>query len=228
MCRDSSSLLRGTCGRCIRCQVLFEDISTYTIYTLQHIPALGRRDVRMSGIRQHFYTEGGWGWVVVFCRYTWHILTRFHRSVPSFLSQCLTTGLLLSGGMLHLEMIKVFLPHDHMRTTWVVVTAWSFSLALSPIVTHICRGHSIRLVAGVGGLIMNLAFLFASFGHKLHQVFLSYGLLFGVGCCAVREASSLMVGQYFKDRREFAEMIVLSGPGIGIIIFSLLYKLSLG
>ena len=115
-----------------------------------------------------------------------------------------------------------------MRTTWVVVTAWSVSLALSPIITHICREHSIRLVAVVGGLIMNLAFLFASFGHQLHQVFLSYGLLFAVGCCAVREASSLMVGQYFKDRRELAVMIVLSGPGIGIIVFSLLYRISLG
>ena len=115
-----------------------------------------------------------------------------------------------------------------MRTNWVVVTAWSVSLALSPIVTYICRGHSIRLVAVVGGLIMNLAFLFASFGHQLHQVFLSYGLLFGVGCCMVREASSLMVGQYFKDKRELAEMFVLSGPGIGIIIFSLFFRTSLG
>jgi hypothetical protein len=130
--------------------------------------------------------------------------------------------------MLHLEMIKAFLPYDHMRAAWVVVTAWSVSLALSPIVTHICRGHSIRLVAVVGGLIMNLAFLFASFGHQLHQVFLSYGLLFGAGCCIVREASSPMVGQYFKDKRELAEMFVMTGPGIGVIIFSLLYRISLG
>ena len=115
-----------------------------------------------------------------------------------------------------------------MKTVWVVVTAWSMSLAFSPIITHLCREHSIQLVTVVGGLIMNLAFLFASFGHQLHQVFLSYGILFAVGCCAVKEASSLMVGQYFKVRRELVEMFVLSGPGIGIILFSLLFKQSIG
>ena len=115
-----------------------------------------------------------------------------------------------------------------MNTVWVVVTAWSFSLAFSPIITHVCSDTSIRLMAVVGGLVMNLAFLFASFANQLHQVFLSYGLLFVVGCCAVREASSLMVGQYFKARRELVEMFVLTGPGIGVVIFSLLYRQSLG
>jgi hypothetical protein len=114
--------------------------------------------------------------------------------VFSFLAQCLTTGLLLSGGVLSVEMMIHFHASNHMETTWVVVTAWSISLALSPIITHVCHKYSIRLVAVVGGLIMNLAFLFASFGHQLHQVFLSYGLLFAVGWGAVREASSLMVG----------------------------------
>ena len=61
------------------------------------------------------------------------------KYVPSFLAQCLTTGLLLSGGMLHLEMIVNFRPSNHMKTSWVVVTAWSMSLALSPLLTHVCR-----------------------------------------------------------------------------------------
>ena len=56
---------------------------------------------------------------------------------------------------------------------------------------------------------MNLSFLFASFGHQLHQVthlivsislhlspfqvFISYGLLFGLGAATVRDSSSMMV-----------------------------------
>ena len=37
-----------------------------------------------------------------------------------------------------------------------------------------------------------------------------------------------MVGQYFKARREVAETVVLGGPGLGLLIFSLLYKRSIG
>ena len=125
-------------------------------------------------------------------------------------------------------MILTFLPPTHINTTWVVVSAWCVSLGATPAITHLCQNQSIRLVAVVGGLLMNLAFLFASFGTQLHQVFLSYGLLFGIGCCSVREASSLMVGQYFKERREVAEMWVLSGVGVGVSIFSILYRQSLG
>merc|ERR1719483_2019140 len=114
-----------------------------------------------------------------------------------------------------------------MKTIWIVATAWSVSLGMSPIITCVCREHSIRLVAIVGGLTMNLAFLFASFGHQLHQVLISYGILFPLGCCAVREASSLMVGQYFKAKREFVEMFILSGTGIGVIVFSILFNQSI-
>ena len=179
----------------------------------KHIPALGRRDVQLSGIRHHYYPEGGWGWVVVGC---------------SALAQTLTTGLLLAGGVLSLEMATHFPPTSTLVTSLVTATAWSTSLGVSPVVTHLCRQGSVRLAAVVGGLVMNLAFLFASFGHQLHQVLLSYGLLFPLGCCAVRDASSLMVGQYFKVRREVAETLVLAGPGLGLLTFSILYKRSIG
>ena len=151
------------------------------------------------------------------------------------------------------------------QVTWVTVSAWSVSLLTAPIIVHICRDHSVRLIAVIGsnsyslmtastlfndltvhslmfyivmkyirvprcpgGLSMNLSFLFASFGHQLHQVFISYGLLFGVSCAAVRETSSMMVGQYFKMRRDLAEMWSLSGVGMGILVFSLLYFQAIG
>jgi hypothetical protein len=52
--------------------------------------------------------------------------------------------------------------------------------------------------------------------------------VFGVGTCMVRESSGLMLGQYFKRRREFVEIVVQAGGGIGITLFSVFYKEAIG
>lgn len=39
-----------------------------------------------------------------------------------------------------------------------------------------------------------------------------------------REAANLMLGQYFRRRREFVEIIAQSGCGIGVTLFSVFFK----
>ena len=111
---------------------------------------------------------------------------------------------------------------------------------------------------------MNLSFLFASFGHEVHQVFIrkgfiknmkhnaggfskylknifqvnifivnplllsSYSILLAVSSAVVRDTSSIMVGQYFKIRRDLAEMWSSAGVGIGVLAISLLYFQAVG
>lgn len=53
----------------------------------RNVPALRRRDVDTAAIRQHFYPEGGWGWIV--CG-------------AAFLAHLLTTGMQLAFGLLYL------------------------------------------------------------------------------------------------------------------------------
>ena len=36
------------------------------------------------------------------------------------------------------------------QVAWVTVAGWSVSLAASPALTHLCRNHSVRLVAVIG------------------------------------------------------------------------------
>ncbi|KAE8748525.1 hypothetical protein FOCC_FOCC004701 [Frankliniella occidentalis] len=47
--------------------------------------------------------------------------------------------------------------------------------------------------------------------------------MLGVGAAMVREAASLMLGQYFKKRRAAAECLMLSGVGLGISTFTAFY-----
>jgi hypothetical protein len=37
-----------------------------------------------------------------------------------------------------------------------------------------------------------------------------------------------MLGHYFKKRREFVEMIVQAGTGVGVALFSISYKEAVG
>ncbi|KAH1015963.1 hypothetical protein HUJ04_007262 [Dendroctonus ponderosae] len=75
---------------------------------------------------------------------------------------------------------------------------------------------------------MALACLFTSFAVKFHQALLSYGLVLGLGAGIVRETSTIVLGHYFKRRREFVEMVAQAGTGVGIALFSVLYKEGIG
>ena len=62
----------------------------------------------------------------------------------------------------------------------------------------------------------------------LQFFFFSYGALMSIAMALVRESSALMVGQYFKRRRDFVEIVVQMGAGIGVILFSVFFKEALG
>lgn len=49
-----------------------------------------------------------------------------------------------------------------------------------------------------------------------------------MGAGLVRETASLVLGNYFRKRREFVEMVVQAGTGVGIVLFSVVYKEAVG
>lgn len=54
------------------------------------------------------------------------------------------------------------------------------------------------------------------------------GAIVGVGASMVRESSAVMIGHYFKRRRQCAEMVTMSGEGVGIALFSVILREGLG
>lgn len=49
----------------------------------------------------------------------------------------------------------------------------------------------------------------------------------GVGVGLTRDASGLMVGQYFKRRRDFVESVLVSASGMGIILMTIFMEFAL-
>ena len=57
-------------------------------------------------------------------------------------------------------------------SVWVGSTNLGLSHLLAPLLVALCRRKSTRLTAVVGGLVMALSLLFASFARHFHQIFL--------------------------------------------------------
>ncbi|KAK6168903.1 hypothetical protein SNE40_020063 [Patella caerulea] len=159
-----------------------------------------------------YYPDGGWGWVVVIAATLVHILCN---------------GFHFSYGSLYLEIRHTY-KTDEIDTAWLGSLGIGISLFISPFVTIICRRKSPRLYAVIGGLICALGCLFLAFSTQPEQLFISHCVVMSLGSGITLSTANIMVGRYFRRRRELAEMILVSGTGIGTAVMSVLFRKLIG
>ncbi|XP_050506823.1 monocarboxylate transporter 12-like isoform X2 [Diabrotica virgifera virgifera] len=158
---------------------------------------------------RHYYPEGGWGWVVTICAILVHVINH---------------GVQLSCSQLVAPAAFKFHVHPVYPAGWLGAMSTGVALLISPVTIAFCRRKSTRVTAVMGGLITALGCLFTSFATQFHQLFFSYGTVVGIGVGITRDCSTLMVAQYFKRRREFVEIFIVSGSGLGIASMSLVIR----
>ncbi|XP_035710755.1 uncharacterized protein LOC118436541 isoform X3 [Folsomia candida] len=166
----------------------------------------GLRRLETGTIRTHFYPEGGWGWIVCAC---------------AFLAHVTTSGAQLSAGALHIVLANKF--QDSTAHHWLGPLSWSVSSVFSPLVVNLCRRKNVRVLSLVGGILFPLSLLGTSFATEIQHIFICFGLFGGIGSCMVRESSGVVLGEFFRKRRQFVEQVVMAGTGVGVTLFSLLY-----
>ncbi|CAG9801706.1 unnamed protein product [Chironomus riparius] len=164
-------------------------------------------------INIHYYPEESifWSYVIVFISTTVQILIH---------------GLQLSFGMFFI-CAKIFFKDNHtelMTYGWLGALSTAVALFISPLTIGVCKRKSTRITAVIGGLVTALGCLFTSFASQFHQMFFSYGAVVGIGVGMCRDCSTLMIAQYFKRKREFVEIFIVSGSGAGIALMSTFIK----
>ncbi|XP_053116846.1 monocarboxylate transporter 13-like [Hemicordylus capensis] len=152
--------------------------------------------------------DGGWGWMVV---------------LAAFLQTALVFGVIRSWGVFFVEFVAYF-GGSSSAVSWVLSLGVTVLQFASPVGSALSGRFGARPVVMVGGLLSGLGLLLASFSASLAHLYLSVGLLTGLGWALVFTPSMAAVSHYFEKRRTLATGLAVSGAGVSSLVFSPLFQ----
>ncbi|MBE7180332.1 MAG: MFS transporter [Terriglobus roseus] len=94
----------------------------------------------------------------------------------------------------------------------------------APLASAWTKTFGAREVTLAGGLILGLSNILASFGQKLWHFILAQGVLLGIGTCLSYIPAVTVAPGWFDERRGLAMGIVLSGTGVGGVVWAPLLR----
>lgn len=96
--------------------------------------------------------------------------------------------------------------------------AMGLNFMFGPITSLLCDRYSCRAVAFVGALLSVLGLFLTSFVQEPTKMYVTYGLLFGVGSSLSFVSSIVVLGDYFHKRLAFVNGLATSGSGVGSLV----------
>ncbi|XP_063043294.1 monocarboxylate transporter 13 isoform X2 [Engraulis encrasicolus] len=158
--------------------------------------------------RQQQPPEGGWGWVVV---------------GALFVVSCLVYGLIRSLGVFFVEFVQYF-GETAQAVSWITSIGLAMQQLFSPLATALCNMYGTRPIVMIGGLLSGLGFILASQATSLTHLYLTMGLISGIGWAFIFTPTVGAVMQYFTRRRSLAMAIGFTGVGLSSFAFSPLFQ----
>lgn len=147
--------------------------------------------------------DGGWGWVVVFA---------------SFMINMIADGITFSFGIFNVEFLKYF-GDSKGKTAWIGSIFMASPLLSGPIASYLTDRYGCRKVTIVGSITASIGFLLSAMCDSMEMLFVTFGVIAGVGLSLCYVAAVVSVAYYFDKRRSFATGISVCGSGIGTFIF---------
>lgn len=96
-----------------------------------------------------------------------------------------------------------------------------FAQGLAPLSVMTYRVFGFYICCFIGVFIQSCGYILASFATKLWQLYLTQGVLVGLGFVFIYIPPTVVLATYFKKYRAFAFGIAVGGAGVGGVLFSL-------
>ncbi|XP_053607101.1 uncharacterized protein LOC128673357 [Plodia interpunctella] len=148
--------------------------------------------------------DGGWGWVVV---------------AASFLIATVADGLAFSYGFLNTEFVAFF-GKSESQTSVIGSLFISVPLILGPIMSALVDRYGCRNMTILGGVASTIGFVAASMSNSVEVLYITYGLMAGLGMGLLYVTAVVSIAYWFEKRRNLAVGLGSCGVGFGTFIYS--------
>lgn len=148
--------------------------------------------------------DGGWGWVVV---------------LASFFVATVADGLAFSYGLIHDKFVIYF--HTTEAKTSIIGSLFiSVPLIAGPIMSALVDRYGCRRMTIVGSIASTIGFIAAAFSNSVEILYVTYGLMAGLGMGLLYVTAVVSIAFWFDKRRNLAVGLGSCGVGFGTFIYS--------
>lgn len=148
--------------------------------------------------------DGGWGWMVVF---------------SSVIVSLIADGVSFSFGLLFTEWLKYF-NETPSKTSWIGSLFLAVPLMSGPIMSNLVDRYGCRKMTILGGVISGTGFVLASFCDSVECLYLTFGVLSGIGLGFAYVTAVVSIAFWFEKKRNLAIGIGASGTGLGTFLYA--------
>ncbi|KAK2863110.1 hypothetical protein Q5P01_002643 [Channa striata] len=153
--------------------------------------------------------DGGWGWVLV---------------GALFVTSSLVFGLMRSLGIFFVEFVLYF-DESAQAISWISSIGLAALQFFSPLAAALCNAYDARIVVMTGGFLAGLGLVLASQATCLVHLYLTMGVLSGLGWGLVFTPMVATVMASFTRHRTLALGLAFSSIGLSSFAFNPLFQL---
>uniref|UniRef100_A0A8C9JB92 Solute carrier family 16 member 3 n=1 Tax=Panthera tigris altaica TaxID=74533 RepID=A0A8C9JB92_PANTA len=153
--------------------------------------------------------DGGWGWAVLFGCF---VITGFSYAFPKAVS------------VFFKELMREF-GIGYSDTAWISSILLAMLYGTGPLCSVCVNRFGCRPVMLAGGLLASLGMVAASFCGSIIQLYLTTGVITGLGLALNFQPSLIMLNRYFNKRRPMANGLAAAGSPVFLCALSPLGQL---
>ncbi|XP_026170871.1 monocarboxylate transporter 6 [Mastacembelus armatus] len=150
--------------------------------------------------------DGGWGWVVL---------------GANILVLALTLAFPSCVGIFYMDLQNEF-HASNSETSWVPSIMTSVLHAGGPFCSVLVEKFGCRATVMLGGVLSGVGMAASSFTQSIIQLYITSGVITGLGFCLSFQPAVTILGHYFVRRRAFANAMSSTGTALGLCILPFL------